>query len=381
MKLSSVLALAVSSAPTALCGNNTSDSPIKGQVGAVFALLNTAPQNKIAAFARNADGVLTKAGEYLTDGIGIGADLDSQGEIVLNDDNSFLYAVNPADDSVSVFAVEGAKLSKVQTVYAGDLPIAISLSSTGYAYVLDGSTAGNGIFGFKVHDTEGTLTPLTNKTVGLSSPIGVPGDVIFSPDGTAIVVLSKATNVMDVFAVDAEGHASATPETTIVSSGPRPFAGAFNNGTTLYVVESGLPSLQNSAVSSYRLNRGDAPSLTAITKSAKNFQTDGCWIVVTPNQRYAYASNAFSDSISSFKLDSNGTTSLIDARAGLPGVGSQPLDLALSRDGQYLYNLLRGPGAIAGFKIGKDGSLKQVDDIIGQGIIPANYGVSGLAAF
>jgi 6-phosphogluconolactonase (cycloisomerase 2 family) len=91
--------------------------------------------------------------------------------------------VNPTDDLVTVFSVQGPTLPKVQTVYAGDQPLSISVSKNGYAYVLDGSVASTGIFGFKVNQRDGTLLPLTNQTIPLSSPIGVPGVVVFSPDG------------------------------------------------------------------------------------------------------------------------------------------------------------------------------------------------------
>jgi 6-phosphogluconolactonase (cycloisomerase 2 family) len=170
--------------------------------------------------------------------------------------------------------------------------------------------------------------------------------------------------------------------TTIASSGIRPFAATFHN-ETLYVIESGLPSLKNAALSTYLLNGGRSPSLTALTKSERNDQTDGCWVVVTPDGKWAYTANFVSGSISSYRLAGNGTASLINGTAALPGgVGSEPVDLALSADGKYLYNLLRGSGAVAGFQIQADGSLKEVGELFGKGKgLPAMDGASGLAAY
>lgn len=375
MKPSTLLSLAAAGVSGANCAPS-------GEAGAVFALTNFAADNKIIAFSRGADGKLTQAGEYSTGGHGQGVDFDTQGGLQLNHDHSFLYAVNPPDDTVTVFSVKGSKLSKVQTVYAGDQPLSITLSKNGYAYALDGSVASTGIFGFKVNSRDGTLSPLTNKTIPLSTPIGVPGDVLFSPDGRSLVAVNKVGSTMDVFAIDENGHASATPMTTIASSGVRPFAATFNSKDLLYIIESGLPSIKNAALSTYRLNGGKVPSLTAITKSERNDQTDGCWVVVTPDEKWAYTANFVSGSISSYALSSNGTATLINGAAAMPdGANSEPVDLVLSSDGRYLYNLLRGSGAVAGFAIQSDGSLKPVGDLAGKGAIPANYGSSGLAGY
>lgn len=378
MKASLLLSLA---AGVAAFPSNGSQPP-KNEAGAVFAMTNVAADNKIIAFSRSTAGILTQVGEYSTGGRGQGVDFDTQGGLALNHDHSFLYAVNPADDLVTVFSVKGTKLSKVQTIYAGDQPLSISLSSNGYAYVLDGSVASTGIFGFKVNQRDGTLAPLTNKTIPLSSPIGVPGVVVFAPDGRSLVVTNKVGSTLDVFAIDESGQAGASPMTTIASSGVRPFAATFHN-ETLYVIESGLPSLKNAALSTYRLNSGKAPSLTALTKAERNDQTDGCWVVVTPDGKWAYTANFVSGSISSYRLATNGTASLINGAAALPGgEGSEPVDLALSGDGKFLYNLLRGTGAVAGFEIQADGSLKQVGELVGKDKgLPAMDGASGLAGY
>ncbi|KAH6890285.1 hypothetical protein B0T10DRAFT_596411 [Thelonectria olida] len=384
MKPFSLFSLALAGA-TAASPNGLSKkcTPLKGEVGAVFAMTNVAADNKVIAFSRNANGVLAQVGAYSTGGRGQGVDFDTQGGLRLNADHSFLYAVSPANDLVTVFSVKGSCLCRVQTIYGGDQPLSISLSKNGYAYVLTGSVASTGILGFKIDENDGTLSPLTNETIPLSSPIGVPGVVVFAPDGRSLVVTNKVGSTLDVFAVGEDGHASSGPMTTIASSGVRPFAATFNNGSILYVVESGLPSLKNSALSTYRLNNGNAPSLTALTKSERNEQTDSCWVIVTPDEMYAYTANFVSGSISSYRLAANGTASLIDGAAALPGgKDSQPVDLALSSDGNYLYNLLRGAGAVAGYKIQSDGSLKLVGELFGknQGL-PAFDGASGLAAF
>ncbi|MBA3386544.1 MAG: beta-propeller fold lactonase family protein, partial [Chthoniobacterales bacterium] len=149
--------------------------------GAVFALTNRAKNNEVVAFRRAADGTLTQTGRYSTGGSGIGVDFDTQGGLTLHNNHRFLYACNPGSDNVSVFAVDGSRLTMLQRVYAGDQPLSITFSGN-LAYVLDGSVAGNGITGFTVGN-DGRLTPIPDSFRALSSPIAVPGEVQFSPDG------------------------------------------------------------------------------------------------------------------------------------------------------------------------------------------------------
>ncbi|KKO99658.1 hypothetical protein THAR02_08242 [Trichoderma harzianum] len=353
----------------------------QGSKGAVFALTN-AVNNEVIAFSRSADGTLVKTGTYPTGGNGQGVDFDTQGGLQLSADHRFLYAVNPANDHVTVFEVNGSNLKRIQSIYAGDQPLSISLSSNGYAYVLDGSVASTGIFGFQVNRATGLLSPITNSTIATSNPIGVPGTVAFSPDGHSLIVTNKIGSTIDIFTVGSTGHASLAPFTSISSSGLRPFGAVFGRSNNLYVVESGLPALGNAGLSTYKLHGGQAPVLEPLTKSEKNQQTDGCWVVVTPDEKYAYTASFITNAISSYSVAQNGTATLIKGDAALTGDGSEPVDLALSSDGTYLYNLLRGSGAIAAWKIQADGSLQSIGGSFGKGQgIPVADGASGLAAY
>lgn len=378
MKFSTLASVGLTGLSTVLAAPSNVDSRTTN--GAVFALTN-AVNNAVIAFSRGTDGKLTKTGEYPTGGHGQGVDFDSQGGLQLSADNKFLYAVNPASDDVTVYSVNGASLKKIQCIYAGDQPLAISLSSNGFAYVMDGSVASTGIFGFRRNENTGMLTPITNSTIATSTPIGVPGTVAFSPDARTIIVTNKVGSTIDQFSVAANGEA--VLETTYASSGLRPFGAVWGKSNTLYVVESGLPALNNAGLSTYVLDKADEnPLLKPITKSERNLQTDGCWVVVTPDEKYAYTASFITNAISSYSVAANGTTTLIKEVAASPGEGTEPVDLALSADGQFLYNLQRGGGAISGWMIQKDGSLQVLSNSFGAGQgIPVGDGASGLAAY
>lgn len=347
--------------------------------GAAFAMTNTI-DNRIVAYGRATDGTLTRVGSESTRGHGIGTDLDTQGGLRLSNDRRFLYAVNAGSDDISVLSVDGPRLKFVQKVYAGDQPNSLTLHGD-LLYALNGSVAGNGIRGFRVAP-DGTLAPLADSFRMLSSPIAVPGQVEFSPDGRTLLITQKTTNVelsppnaIDVFSVGDDGLASPAPIRS-GSHGLRPFSLAFRADGTLAVVESFNAAPDASAVSSYRLSADG--TLGVISGSVANGQTDACWIVITGDGRYAFAANFGSGTISSYQFNAAGALALINGAAASLGDMSQPVDLALSADSQYLYLLLRGTGGVASFRI-EGGNLSFLGTVVGG--LPVADGASGLAAY
>ncbi len=351
------------------------------RAGAAFAMTNEVDDNRIITYRRATDGTLTRVGSVSTRGNGIGVDLDAQGGLTLSSDHEFLYAANAGSDEVSVFGVDGTDLTFLQKVYAGDQPLSITLHED-LLYVLDGSVAGNGILGFEVA-ADGTLSEIPKSFRLLSSPIAVPGQVQFSPNGRKLLVTHKTTNVLlppknaiDVFRIGSDGLASATPRRE-ASHGLRPFSLAFRDDGKLVVVESFNAAPERSAVSSYRL--GDRGALNVISGSVRNNQTDVCWVVITDNGRYVYTANFGSGTISSYRFGDRGKLHLMRGKAAFTGALSQPVDLALSRDSSFLYLLLRGTGAVAAFDVAGDGSLMPLGVV--KGGLPVADGVSGLAAY
>lgn len=362
--------------------------------GAVFAMTNATAGNEIVAYSRANDGTLSRAnnGSILspgggsnrtnTGGLGIGVDTDTQGPLRLSPDNRFLYAVNPGSDNISVFGVNGTQLRFLQIIDAGDQPLSLTISGN-LLYSLDGSVAGNGIRGFRIA-ANGTLTELPDSFRMLSSPIAVPGEIKFSPDGRTILVTQKTTNVLltpqnaiDAFSIDANGYASAMPIRN-ASFGLRPFSLEFRpSDSKLVVVEAFNAAMGMSAASSYQFNPNG--TISVISGSVQSGQTDICWVVITNDGRYVYTANFGSGTISGFSLSPAGTLTLINGVAASTGAMSQPVDMDLSADGRYLYQLLRGTGAVAAFRIEANGSLTSLGIVTGD--LPVADGASGLAAY
>ena len=353
--------------------------------GMVFAMTNASGNNRIVSYRRTANGRLVRLESVSTRGNGIGVDLDTQGGLQLSANHRYLYAVNAGSDTITVFAVNAVlgtnSLTFVQKIYAGDQPNSLTLHGD-LLYVLDGSVAGNGIRGFRVA-ADGKLTPLKNSFRLLSSPIAVPGVVQFSADGRVLLVTHKVTNelqtperIIDAFTIGNDGLPSASPVANR-SLGLRPFSLAVRADGTVVVVESFNAAEGLTAVSSYELLANG--QLKGITRSVGNQQTDGCWVVITNNGRYAFTANFGSGTISSYRVRQNGELALIDGDAAFLGADSQPVDLSLSADSRYLHLLLRGTGAVASFQVGTDGSLTSLG--ITTGGLPVADGASGLTAY
>ena len=211
------------------------------------------------------------------------------------------------------------------------------------------------VTGFIVSD-KGRLTPLAGSRRPLTAGSAAdPAQVGFSPDGELLAVTDKASNLIDTYTVGENGLASGPLSNA--SAGPTPFGFAFNRRDHLIVTEIG------GALTSYAPSENG--TLPVVSQSVPDFQTAACWVVVTRNGRYAFVSNPGSSSVSSYRVGSDGTLTLLDPVAGsVVGPSGEPgngLDMALDKSGRYLYVHAAGIQAIAAFRVGRnDGSLTPV---------------------
>jgi 6-phosphogluconolactonase (cycloisomerase 2 family) len=161
-----------------------------------------------------------------------------------------------------------------------------------------------------------------------------------------------------------------------LSSTPTPFGFSAGRHNRIYVAEAngGGANPGASSVSSYEVTEDGG--LAVISESVPTEQTAACWLVLTCNEKIAYTANTPDDSISSFQVGNKGKLFLLNSTAGSPGMGSNPIDLALSRDNRFLYSLNSGNGTIGVFWVNsKSGGLHLLDNVGG---LPAS--ANGLAA-
>jgi 6-phosphogluconolactonase (cycloisomerase 2 family) len=344
----------------------------------VYVLTNQTT-NTVAAFRRNAWGVLTPAGEFPTGGAGNPTPqppdpttdpLASQGALVISHGNRFLFAVNAGSNEISVLKIKKNDLELIDVVSSGGVrPISLTLHDD-LLYVLNEGGTPN-ITGFDV-DEDGTLTQLAGSTRPLiDGGAADPAQIGFSHDGDLLVVTDKSGNRLNTYTINEDGLAGPPRDNT--SNGMTPFGFAFNNAGTLVVSEAFGGAANQSAASSY--DAAENGTLSVISGSVPNSQTASCWVEITNNGKFAFVSNTGSGTISSYHINpSDGLLTLLNATAADTGMGSAPIDIALSNNSRILFVLLGGSRSVASFRVWKNGNLTPVDTAGGlplgaQGIV------------
>jgi 6-phosphogluconolactonase (cycloisomerase 2 family) len=339
---------------------------------AVFVQTDNLARNRIVAYDRQADGSLTRAGVYDTGGRGGALEgsvvdhLASQGSLVYDRLNRMLYAANAGSDTISVFAVLDDRLALRQVLPSGGrFPVSIAVHG-GLVYVLN-ALEGGSLQGFRVSD--GALVPLPDSSRALGLDPGAtpqftstPGEVGFSPDGSQLVVTTKANgDDVDVFRVDPSGRLAQATVNPL--PGAVPFALGFDERGHLLVSEAGP-----GALASFRLR--DDGSIAQID-SQPTGQLASCW--VTRAGRRFYVSNTGSGSVTGFQagLDNGllGEVSRTSTDAG-------PVDAAVPGGGGFLYVQTGGEGIVDEFAIEPDGTLREVGSVK----VPDAVGGEGIAA-
>lgn len=340
---------------------------------AVFVQTDNPAGNQVVAYHRNADGTLVGAGAYATGGLGgalNGSHVDhlaSQGSLTYDPVQNLLYAVNAGSNSVSVFSVRGDQLALRQVIPSGgDFPVSVAVHGSS-VYVLNALSASvQGYISFF-----GRLYPLPGSTrsLGFSVPadttqfVSTPGQVAFSPNGSQLVVTTKASGSdIDVFRVGQFGYLSMSP---VVNAEPAavPFAVTFDSSGHLVVADAGT-----NALSTFLLSPAGTVSPIDTVPTSKNAT---CWVASA--QGYLFASNAGSADLSTFQDQPPGQLTLLQDTGTDPGT----VDAAASTDGQDLYVQTGGTGTVDEFRVGQGGSLTP----IGSTLVPGAQGGEGIVAF
>jgi 6-phosphogluconolactonase (cycloisomerase 2 family) len=83
----------------------------------------------------------------------------------------------------------------------------------------------------------------------------------------------------------------------------------------------------------------------------------GCWIAARPGLHQLYVADTGSNKITSYVQHADGSLALLAATATTGPAGGNPLDLVLSFDGSYLYQLYGDLGEIGIYKTSPNGVL------------------------
>jgi len=380
MKLPSRIGFAAGVSAAALAGfaalagpsGAATHGPPAGASRVVFVQTDNTVGNQVVAYHRGAGGVLTLAGTYDTGGLGgqltgsVTDHLASQGSLTYDPAHGLLYAVNAGSNTVTVFAASGDRLQRRQIVSSGGtFPVSVTVHGN-LVYVLNalngGSVQGYRVAGGRLHHIAGSGRLLHLDPTATPQFVNTPGQVAFSPDGSQLIVTTKANGSnIDVFGVHANGRLSASP---VVNSEPStvPFAVTFDPAGDLVVSEAGT-----NALATFTLNSDGTVTLLHRVGTG---QSATCWVVSV--HRHLFASNTGSGNVTRYASGPAGQLTLLGQTTTDPGT----VDAAAGPHGRYLYVQTGGNGIVDEFRI-QHGGLTEIGSVAvagavgGEGIVAA----------
>ena len=368
--IAGALAVALSGAASAAVVHRPAFT--RGADRAVFVQTDNTSGNQVVVYDRAPDGTLSLGHTYGTGGLGgqlAGSVVDhlaSQGSLQYDPLDAAVYAVNAGSDTVSVFAARGDRLFLRQVVGSGGtFPVSIAVHGN-LVYVLN-ALGGGSVRGYRA--AFGRLIPIpgSRRLLGLDPTAtpqftNTPGQVAFSPDGSQLIVTTKANgNDIDVFRVGTSGRLQASPVVN-PEPGTVPFAITFDRDGHLVIANAG-----DNAVATFALHPdGTVTQLDSVGTG----QAATCWVV--RDGQLLFASNAGSANVSGYSTSSSGALTLLGQTPTDPGT----VDAAVAPGGRYLYVQAGGTGSVDEFRVSPAGSLTG----IGSVTVPGAVGGEGIAA-
>lgn len=298
---------------------------------------NSAGANSVSVFDRHADGSLTPTpgSPFAIGGVGSGAGLGSQGAIQASPDHRFLLAVDAGSDQISVLKVgrDGIPTPVGSPVWSGGVkPVSIAINRYGLVYVANVGNGGSNYAGFFL-TSWGALIRLPYATTSVPEGSGV-GDVLFNSTGDRLVGTRDNPSLIDSFTVRPDGRLVAAAGSPFPAQSLGPIGAEFRptNPNQLYV-SNAHAGAGNGTVSAFQVSRSGV--LSSIGASpVPDGQTAPCWIEITHDGKYLFAINTGSTNLSTYRIQPDGSLTLLGSTPFTNGVGA--VDARLSPDGKTL---------------------------------------------
>jgi len=247
----------------------------------------------------------------------------------------------------------------------------LSVDHTGKAVLVSNYTSGS-VASLPVR-MDGSLGDLAsfNQHVASSANAKKPKGplahcIVVSPENRYAYVADKGLDQIFCYKLDlAKGKLTPnTPPFTKTSAGAGPRHLTFHpNEKRVYVIDE----LSNSITGfDYDVDSGTLTEKQTISTLPKDFTgTTKCAdLKITPDGRYLYGTNRGHDSIAAYRIEDDGTLSLVAIE---PSLGKEPQNLAITADGRWLLCANRQGNNVAVFQIdGMTGRLKSAGEPISQ---------------
>ncbi len=353
----------------------------------VYTITNALQENSVAVFQQKEDGSLmpVPGSPFPTGGKGLaGGDIDEQGAIRIH--GNLVLAVNPGSDSVAVLrkGSDGRLMPVAGSPFpsGGSAPLSLTVHGD-LVYVANQAppfarpAGAPNLMGFRLRE-DGKLTPVPNSKITFPEGHG-PAQVEFSPDGKMVVVTSgfqdEATSWVHSYLVRANGtlqEAAGSPVQPKGASGDVGFSWD-PKGRQIYV-----SNFRGSAVAVFDVDQ-QTGSLKQRGDAYGDQEQAACWTAISADGRMLYVANFVSNSISTFAVQADGTLALLGTAKRRAGTNPDTKDLAISRDGKFLYAVGSGKKEIAIFRISPDRRLTELPEGQSPVKLPTGQNTTGLA--
>lgn len=327
----------------------------------------TAP-NEVSAARINLDGSLTQipGSPFATGGNGGGGWVQGLA-IATVGRNSYLYAENGGDGTISGFKID--LLTGNLRLVPGS-PFAAGGTTGNYSLTVDPKN--EFLFAANRRTTVIHVYAIFPRTGSLREVPGSPFEANANLNGLKVsanrrflITGGNSNSAVEVF--DISSHGALTP----VAGSPFPASG------TVSAVETNCASNLAFAVSN-STNLIDAYSLaedgsltpvpgSPFSNGASGSGPNSFDLVLSPNNRFLFATDSFSSAVSSFEVGKDGSLSPV---VGSPFyAGGWVSGTAVTRAGRFLYSVGFADASVGGQSIGPDGTLKLLPGGFGTGAI------------
>jgi len=339
--------------------------------GHVYVNDNTKGENTIAAFDRHSDGSLTRipGSPFAAGGQGTGTIVGSQGALQVSSDGRYLLAVDAGSNQISVLRIRpDGTLARVEgrPVDSGGFePVSVAVHDHLVYVANEGNKAtgtGSNYTGFRFN-AGGRLTPLAGSTISLPSTAN-PGDILFNSTGTNVIGVEVGTTDPSTFRIDSftvgdDGRLTAAVGSPFPAQAAGPFGSEFSpvDPSRLYV-SNAHGGAGHGSVSAFQVSATGTVSSIGTSPFADG-QTAPCWVEISHDGAYLFAVNTGSTSISSYRIQSNGSLSYVTTAGFKSGSGIRPFDARLDPSGADLYVVDASLNAVSAFAV-SGGSLAEL---------------------
>jgi hypothetical protein len=201
----------------------------------------------------------------------------------------------------------------------------------------------------------GHLASLPNSTIPLRDTAN-PGDILFNSTGTTLIgvevgTTDPATFLIDSFLVGRAGRLTPASGSPFPAEAAGPFGSEFSpaDPSRLYV-SNAHGGTGNGSVSGFHVSSSGA--LSSIGGSPyPDGQTAPCWVEISHDGAYLFTVNTGSTSISSYRINPDGSLTYLTTAAFKSGGGIRPFDARLDPSGSYLYVVDAALKAVSAFSV------------------------------